>query len=93
MDRWVGEARNNSLPLLYYLLQCTFYFRSPPASVGKKGNGNCTSLSCLSQDTSTCVPCPSVNPATGRVQVAQKRRRSSWVPLTIMTLTGTLMTR
>lgn len=41
-----------SASLLYYLLQCTFYFRSPPASVGKKRETeSCTSLSCLSQDT------------------------------------------
>lgn len=46
------QGEIHSLPLLYYLLQCTFYFRSPPASVGKKkADGNCTSLSCLSQDT------------------------------------------
>lgn len=32
-------------------------------------------------------------PRNGAGPDAQKRRRSSWVPLTIMTLTGTLMTR
>lgn len=57
-----------SLPLLYYLLQCTFYFRSPPASVGKKEGKRKAARPCLvsvKTHLNVLLPCPSVQPRNG----------------------------